>query len=100
MPGTSICVVRILSGITSESFVRCMQSVAHAASPTNSINSVLQWSVTVHLSSCGVCLVGSDVSVPHFVAAFSSVFVGIFWVVFPGFFSRFFSTWDSKGAKV
>ena len=30
--------------------------------------------------------VGSGVSVPHFVAAFSSVFVGIFWVVFPGFF--------------
>ena len=28
----------------------------------------------------------SDVSVPHFVAAFSSVFVGVFWVVFPQFF--------------
>ena len=39
----------------------------------------------MHLSSCGVCLVDSGVSVPHFVAAFSSVFVGIFRVVFPGF---------------
>ena len=28
----------------------------------------------------------SGVSVSYFVAAFSSVFVGIFWVVFPGFF--------------
>ena len=40
----------------------------------------------MHLSSCGVFLVNSGVSVPHFVAAFSSVFVGGFWVVFPGFF--------------
>ena len=62
---------------------------------TNSNNSLLQWSVTVHLSSCGVCLGDSGVSVPHFVAAFSSVFGGIFRVVV----SRFCSTWDSKGAK-
>ena len=62
---------------------------------TSSNNSLLQWAVTVHLSSCSVCLGGSGISVLHFVAAFSSVLVGIFWVVV----SRFFSTWDSKGAK-
>ena len=62
---------------------------------TSSNNSLLQWAVTVHLSSCSVCLGGSGISVLHFGAAFSSVLVGIFWVVV----SRFFSTWDSKGAK-
>ena len=40
--------------------------------------------------------VDSAVSVPHFVTAFSSVFVGVFSAVFPGFSS----IWDSKGLKV
>ena len=53
---------------------------------TNSTILLLVWALTVHLSSCGVCLGDSGVSVPHFVAAFSSVFVGIFWAVIPGFF--------------
>ena len=33
LPGTYICVIRILSSITSESFVRPMLSVKHAAPP-------------------------------------------------------------------
>ena len=33
LPGTYICVIRILSGITSESFVRSMLSVKHATPP-------------------------------------------------------------------
>ena len=53
---------------------------------TNSNSYILLWYSTVHLSSCSVCLVASGVSVPHFVTAFSSVFVEVFWVVFQVFF--------------
>ena len=52
---------------------------------TTSNNSLLQWSVTVHLSSCGVCLGDSGVSVPHFVAEFSSK-LGFSGWFFPGIF--------------